>query len=456
MKIRQTHFWSIAILGLSMQAATLQAQINSSSPRLKAAMEFDIGGGIIGDPPTKVHTVPILDIGVGWDLNMECGEFDPKITVSNQLNGITEGFSNMMDNIIQAATGAVASLPALAIQRANPGLYDMLQQGILQGKMDFEWAETSCEEMQRVLMGAESFPFEKYKLSAKTNIWAQEIDASGGDAVSAKNATDDRNPGNEGVEWVCATKAGGAGQPAMKGLTDVIKVGYNIMFDRNNVCDSSQVTSTDGDGSPMWDYWNGPLTAASWGKTVIGEADLRTCDGCKKIQTVAGKGLTYKIKGLRDDLYEGLMDLVEGTSSMSYQNLIRVSAPPIAEVSRPVILAIRKRNTANRIKMVNKLASEVAYTKVVEQGRLLVQILQTGSKEPNVSNYAPAIGVIKSAIDDITRELDLLQLEQSVRKTVVKHSLQRLLSTEEKNIQAVKTPPRRQTLSITADGQVGE
>jgi len=43
----------------------------------------------------------------------------------------------MMNNIIQSATGAVASLPALAIQRADPALYDLLQQGILQGKMDF-------------------------------------------------------------------------------------------------------------------------------------------------------------------------------------------------------------------------------------------------------------------------------------------------------------------------------
>jgi integrating conjugative element protein (TIGR03755 family) len=145
------------------------------SPRLSEAFEYQIGGGYNGSPPTPVHTVPILDLGIGWDLNMECGEFDPKISVSNQLNGITDGFRNMMDNIIQSATGAVAQLPALAIQKANPALYDMLQQGILQGKLDFEWAETSCDEMARVMMGEQSFPFEKYKLSAKTNNWAQQI-----------------------------------------------------------------------------------------------------------------------------------------------------------------------------------------------------------------------------------------------------------------------------------------
>ncbi len=159
----------LAVMLCAALSGVVTADSLEHSPRLKGAIDYEIGGGYISDAPTRINTVPILELGIGWDLNMECGEFDPRISVSNQLNGITAGFRNMMDNIIQSATGAVASLPALAIQRANPGLYDMLQQGILQGKMDFEWAETSCEEMSRVLMGDQSFPFEKYKLSIKTN-----------------------------------------------------------------------------------------------------------------------------------------------------------------------------------------------------------------------------------------------------------------------------------------------
>ena len=61
-----------------------------------------------------------LSIGVGWSSDLMCGNFDISTTVKNQLNGLTDGFRNLMSNVISSATGAVASLPAMVIQRANP------------------------------------------------------------------------------------------------------------------------------------------------------------------------------------------------------------------------------------------------------------------------------------------------------------------------------------------------
>src|SRR5690554_7997582 len=86
---------------------------------LKRFWTISLGGGLISGPPTQIQTIPILSFGAGWDLNMACGEFDPKMTVKNQLNGLTDGFKNMMDNVINSATAAVASLPALAIQKRS-------------------------------------------------------------------------------------------------------------------------------------------------------------------------------------------------------------------------------------------------------------------------------------------------------------------------------------------------
>ncbi len=40
-----------------------------------------------------------------------------------------------MSNVIQSATSAVASLPALIIQRADPGLYNLLTNGVLQARL---------------------------------------------------------------------------------------------------------------------------------------------------------------------------------------------------------------------------------------------------------------------------------------------------------------------------------
>ena len=69
------------------------------------------------------------------------------VSVSEQLAGIKGSFSDLMDNVISAATGAVASLPALVIQRVNPALYDLLQNGVLQASEEFQIARTSCEEL---------------------------------------------------------------------------------------------------------------------------------------------------------------------------------------------------------------------------------------------------------------------------------------------------------------------
>ncbi|MBC0030554.1 integrating conjugative element protein, partial [Escherichia coli] len=78
-----------------------------------------------------------------------CGNFDLKTTVSNQLNGVTDGFKNLMGDVIQGATGAVASLPAMVIQRANPGLYDALTNGVLQANVAFDKAQLNCQNMAK-------------------------------------------------------------------------------------------------------------------------------------------------------------------------------------------------------------------------------------------------------------------------------------------------------------------
>jgi len=429
------------------------ADSQTHSPRLQGAMDYDIGGAYLADPPTRIHTVPILELGVGWDLNMECGEFDPRISVSNQLNGITEGFRDMMDNIIQSATGAVASLPAMAIQRANPGLYDMLQQGILQGKMDFQWAETSCEEMSRVLMGEESFPFEKYKLSIKTTHWSDEIAASGGDAVRAKAALDNTNHGNAGAQWACAIHKGGTGQPPIRALTDVVQVGYNIMFDRFNSCETATIRAADGQGSPLWEYWNGPVAASNWSTRVLGDMEMRTCDGCNKMRGTPGKGLTYMHRDMRDRLMDDLGDLVTGVTPLTWQNLNRVSAPPGVIINDTIVMAVRKRTVQQQASMVRKLAGEISYARLVQQGRLLTQLLRTGIKEPNIAAFEPAKTIVNEAIDQLQVELSQLDLEIRTRKAIAQNTLLRILGGEEKSVQNTRLPNRGKPSGTTQLGQ---
>jgi integrating conjugative element protein (TIGR03755 family) len=429
------------------------ADILEHSPRLKNAMDYEIGGGYISEAPTRIATVPILELGIGWDLNMECGGFDPLASVSNQLNGFTNGFHSMMQAVVINATSAIANLPAMAVQRANPGLYDMLQQGILQGKMDFEAAETSCEEMSRVLMGEQSFPFEKYKLSIKTKNWANEINSSGGDAIRAKEALDNTNHGNEGAEWACGTKKGGTGQQPIRALTDVVQVGYNIMFDRANSCTTSAVGAADGQGTPLWEYWNGPVAAANWSTRVLGDIEVRTCNGCKKMRGTPGKGLTYLHRDMNDILINDLNDLVTGATQLTWQNLNRVSAPPGVIIDKTIITAIRKRNSQAQVAMISKLAGEIAYIRLVEQGRLLTQLLRTGVNEPNIASFEPAKIIVNDAISQLKMELDQLELEIKTRQAIAKSTILKILGNEEKKVQNTPYPSRGKASGINQLGQ---
>ncbi|HHQ8958468.1 TPA: hypothetical protein ACSV9M_004763 [Escherichia coli] len=101
---------------------------------------YTLGGGSVISQPATRSNMQKLGMDLGWSSDLMCGNFDLKTTVGNQLNGVTEGFKNLMGDVIQGATGAAASLPAMVIQRANPGLYDMITNGVLQANVAFDKA----------------------------------------------------------------------------------------------------------------------------------------------------------------------------------------------------------------------------------------------------------------------------------------------------------------------------
>src|SRR3546814_15841480 len=92
-----------------------------------------------------------IGVGAGWNSNLICGDMSISTTIQNQLNGITNGFQNIMSSVIQNATSAVASLPALIIQRADPGLYNLLTNGVLQDRLEFDRSKLQCPAMAEKL-----------------------------------------------------------------------------------------------------------------------------------------------------------------------------------------------------------------------------------------------------------------------------------------------------------------
>ncbi len=108
------------------------AGIGAQAPTEDSLWYYEIGGAEPVSVPANPSVVSValggpLQLGLGYS----CGKFDPVAAVTHTLNDICTGVDNMMGAMTAAASAAIASLPALILQRANPGFYDMFQNALL-------------------------------------------------------------------------------------------------------------------------------------------------------------------------------------------------------------------------------------------------------------------------------------------------------------------------------------
>ena len=205
------HLWRPAILAGALALASGWAWAQSGG--------FQTSGSVIGDEVmysigggnavsmSGAAGMRSIGVGAGWNSNLICGDMSISTTIQNQLNGLTNGFQNIMSNVIQSATSAVASLPALIIQRADPGLYNLLTNGVLQARLDFDRSKLTCRSMAERMAD----------MAGGQLGWSQMAEGmalrdavSSTDAVSAIEQAETRR-GNDGVPWVGGNNAGGAG-----------------------------------------------------------------------------------------------------------------------------------------------------------------------------------------------------------------------------------------------------
>lgn len=269
----------------SIQAAN-QYAVNQSGSVLSDRVYYQIGGGsAVMTPPSRKRPYE-LAFGLGWKANLMCGNFDIKTTVKNQLNGLTEGFKDLMGNIIQSATGAVASMPALIIQRANPQLYDLLTNGVLQGRLDFAAAKTSCEAI--------SSKMADYMADANWGVMAQQqnfvqIASQEQDAVKAKKKSEE-DGGKKGINWIGGEKRGGEGQKLIDVIGDVVEAGYNLLNNKP-VLNKNAVANNECSGQ-LCQAFTKPEEVRNFTKRVIGDKGLATCNTCGQQKATAGVGLS--------------------------------------------------------------------------------------------------------------------------------------------------------------------
>lgn len=386
---------------------------------------YQTGGSVIGDEVmysigggnavsmSRAAGMRSIGVGVGWNSNLICGDMSIQTTLRNQLNGVTNGFQQIMSNVIQNATSAVASLPALIIQRADPGLYNLLTNGVLQARLDFDRSKLTCRAMAERMADAAGGQLGWSQIAEGM---ALRDAVSSTDAVSAIEQAETRR-GNDGVPWVGGSNAGGAGQRSIKVVSDVTRAGYNLVNGRgvNDTSSIAQASCT----TLACQTWTSPQEASVWATRVLGEQEQRTCEGCAKTETVPGVGLTPLIQEEYETKLDALQELISGARTTSFQNL-REAGSTSLPITRGVIEALR--DEPDQDLLARRLASEVALSSVLEKALLLQRTLLTGKKEPNVAANQLAIEAVNHESDTLDQEIRNLKTELELRRELANNS----------------------------------
>lgn len=381
---------------------------------------YEIGGAEPVSAPANPSVVSITlggsaQLGLGYS----CGKFDPVLAVTNTLNNVKDGVDDMMSAMTAAASAAIAALPALILQRANPGLYDLFQNALLKAEETMHLATKSCEQMEAEIAQGKN-PYADLITLSKGNDWKMQMGIGGNDAVTAKDSVESTN-GDNGVPWI-GGQAGGSGQPVLRFTGDLVQAGYNIQMNRP-ITETAPVAAAS--ATRLSEIWSTPDAARDWVVDVVGENIVTTCDTCRK-DSIPGTGLLPKLFSESSTVTTDLANLVSGTASPTLDHLDRVTAPGVA-VTRQVIEAIRAMPATEQGLIIGRLVGEISTARTVEKALYARRLLLSGRQVPEVYATEVAREHADTAIAELDQEIENLLFETRVRREVVSDTVTVLL-----------------------------
>ena len=358
--------------------------------------------------------------------------------VTNTLNNIGAGVDNMMNAMTAAATSAIAALPALILQRANPGLYDLFQNALIKAEETMQLATKSCEQMEAEIAQGKN-PYADLITLSKGNDWKVQMGVGGNDAVTAKTTVESSN-GDNGVPWI-GGQAGGSGQPVLEFTGDIVEAGYNINMNRA-VTDPTPVPAAS--STRLSEIWPSPADARDWTVEVVGENIVTTCDTCRK-DSIPGTGLLPKLYQESTSVTTEIQNLVSGATPPTLANLDQITAPGVA-ITRQVIEAIREMPASEQSLIMGRLVSEISTARTVEKALFARRLLLSGRQVPEVYATEVAREHADNSIAELDKEIENLLFETRVRKEVVSDTVTTLLQRAAARRQSALTVPEVPTL----------
>ena len=401
-------FSSAAVLLLAGSASTAYAQeIEAAAPLPhpigSGSWYYRLGGGR-----------PVLDIradtgrtlqgtGLKWQADA-CG-FDIRQSIRGHFNHLQRNLYGLEKEIVDSAQSLLRAGALSVLQRANPGMYDLITRGIADGKEAFDIAVRNCRQIQRDLEAGES-PLNGWRQLARGSGWqrAREQEA---DPVEANRRIEEQ-AGEDGIRWVGGEQAGGAGQPPIRVTADVTAAGYHLW------------QPEDGGAHPLARIWDSPQAAAAWAVSVLGESHIRLCRDCEQLRTSPGQGFHKELHRSQAEITETVHALLRSGGRPDAGQLAALASPGMGIAVSPVVIqALREEPAANRAILTARLATDIALTRTLEKALLLRQLLRAGRREPHAAANDAARREVDRLLQRLESEIDNVLFEQRVRREVL-------------------------------------
>ncbi len=475
MKIRKTVIATTLSLLISSAMADSPVIHGGLVPGDTNGLYYDIGGGDVTALPYAPDNTDLnLNVIGNAGLHYNCGVFDPSASIVNSLNGAKSSFEQMTTQVFENGRGALLELPAYEIAQSLPDLYKLAQDGITNGRFDFDLGTKNCQEMGSEIMQGRN-PYNDWATASIGDDWKYHMSladtqaassgllgSTAGDINSVKHQVDQDN-GKNGVQWVNGVSkngqlyAGGQGQPLINLTSDTVIAGYNVLIGSNRSYNDKGAPASTPSDKRLVSAFATPVDAAKWVAKVVGEQQITTYSGGQK-QSTPGIGLLNDVSQEAQTIKQQLVDMVRGNKPVNLKNLQAVS-PPKVIINSATITMLRKQSSAGSNLMqtiyINKLAQEIAVARVIDKAKLGLQLLEVGSQVPSVyANHAAQVG-IQADESRMQQWIGHLRNSPKDNEEFVGQTISRLMGASHASENAgVSIRPSQQTPPLMQDGAI--
>ncbi len=207
--------------------------------------------------------------------------------------------------------------------------------------------------------------------------------------------------GNSGVKGIDDKKYGGKTTPPLKVVNQTVKAGWCMLTESGTGLCRGVVNGGSGNAMPVLKKeFPTALDAESFARNLIGEIELRSCEGCASVKSTPPQTVSQLIDAEAIIAKNQLSAIMRNSSPdrVSTGELERISCSTYPITRNMFINSDREKPVMQRA-MLDRIANELATARVLNKIVLLRQVIETGlSNSKLVNNEA----ITKSAKERLT------------------------------------------------------